>query len=191
MNEPMVLVEREAVYKPIVAAAWQGMQDLIPIAWAMAYHESYWRAHATRLVGSDGAMGGAWGLFQMTSDTAKSMLGFKGTPDMLLDPTTNAKLAYKLMCQNKEFLEQHRIVPTPEALVAAHNCGVGHIVHNTIPRSTSHDYVPTVMKIAQERYGFKPISSAPTESEASQPSPAAHTDKTTPEAPLSCNPDDA
>lgn len=70
----------------------------IPIEWlyAIARQESALRPSTVVKTGGDGKRGGAYGVFQMTLKTART-LGFAGNPDELLDVDTNTKYATKLI----------------------------------------------------------------------------------------------
>lgn len=90
------MVKAQLVKLAIEVASAQGL----PPSWLLAIMEieSNFRADAKRLWGTDGKRGGAYGLCQMTVQTAKG-LGFAGKPDELLDPKLNLTLAARLLKQ--------------------------------------------------------------------------------------------
>lgn len=70
----------------------------VPLAWMIAFakHESNLNPNARNCTGNDGAQGCAWGMGQVTLDTARGY-GFTGEPEQLLDPDVNAHfMAVKL-----------------------------------------------------------------------------------------------
>lgn len=140
-----VYSERKAQNLAIVARAFR-VWGLDPaIGCGIAEHESYWKVDAHSAPGAtDDALGGAFGLCQMTLETARS-LGFTGTPDELFNPYTNALLAASYCAQNAKLLGDD-----PAKWVAAYNCGPGHVRAGTIPRVTSHVYVPDVLARAEK-----------------------------------------
>lgn len=75
-------------------AAEQGVNAAIVKATVAA--ESAWRPEAKNCTGGDGARGCAWGLLQITADTARDA-GYTGPIAGLLDPTTNLRLGARLM----------------------------------------------------------------------------------------------
>ena len=100
--------------------------------------------HAT-----DEALGGAWGFCQMTFETAQG-LGFKGQPQGLRDPQTNAALAAKLCAQNAK---RSKAAFGSDAWVsdvaAAYNSG--RIFSDPkLPHVTRDTYVPHVLAYYHE-----------------------------------------
>lgn len=137
----MNIHDRFEQYFPAVRDAFL-VYDLDPlVAAGIAHHETLWSPGAHSPPGaSDDRLGGAYGLFQMTVNTAED-LGFIGDPSRLYEPAFNASLAAKLMSRNKKLLGG---LASVDNLIAAHNCGAGHVLKNTIPASTKTQYVPGV-----------------------------------------------
>jgi hypothetical protein len=82
--------------QPLISEVFRAC-GLLPswgLAFAMVETEFCpWKINQTH---GDGRRGGAWGLFQMTLATARS-LGFNGEPPELLDVERNTQLAAKLI----------------------------------------------------------------------------------------------
>ena len=75
-------------------AAEKGVHPAIPKATIVA--ESAWRPGAKNCRGSDGAVGCAWGLMQLTPGTARGA-GYTGPLEGLFDPETNLRIGIGLM----------------------------------------------------------------------------------------------
>lgn len=142
----MTEAEREALYGPIIRQAFR-LHGLLP-SWGMAIakHESNFCAKAVADTGGDAKLGNAWGLCQMTYDTAH-VLGYVGQPQGLADPQTNASLAAQLFRRNSAILNTLEF----SKLAAAYNCGPGHVRADTIPASTQ-EYVKQVTALQQQHY---------------------------------------
>ena len=175
----LTLSQRVSAYLPTVAKAFAAAGLAPEFGCALAHQESVWNPGATKLTGSDGAYGGAFGLFQMTASTYRE-LGATGTPDALLDVQTAIDWAIKLALDNAK---KGKIALDNSALLAAaHNCGITHVIHNTIPRSTSNVYVPSVMKLcAQYRNQARGVVASASAS-AQTPPPAPSTSSPPPSA---------
>lgn len=78
-------------------------QHSVPISWplALARQESGFVATAKNEIGPDGALGGAYGLTQITWQLAQS-LGFQGTKAALLDPEIHLHLAVGYLAELKD-----------------------------------------------------------------------------------------
>jgi hypothetical protein len=114
---------------------------------ALAHHESAWDPRAEATDPRDLAMGGSRGLFQMTLVSSRG-LGFRGSAEGLFYPDVNTEWAIALAKKNKAYLLSKKAeLDSYMNLAAAHNCGVGHVVRGTIPRSTREQYVPAVMRL--------------------------------------------
>lgn len=141
---PTTYRERERLYGAMVRDAFKRCG--FPPSWGMAIakHESTFTPTKVNDTGGDATLGNAWGLCQMTYDTAKS-LGYKGVAQGLLDPLCNCALAAKLFSVNAQKLEKAGIEADFRNLAAAYNCGVGHVIANTIPQRTLTEYLPFVI----------------------------------------------
>jgi soluble lytic murein transglycosylase-like protein len=82
--------------QPFITEAWRSA-GLLP-SWGLAFAmcESEFRPWWVNKTHGDGRRGGAFGLYQMTLATARS-LGFLGEPEELLDLDINAHMAIKLI----------------------------------------------------------------------------------------------
>lgn len=115
----------------------------IPMAWlcAIARQESGFKADARVLTGGDGARGGAYGLCQMTLQTAR-LVGYTGDAEELSLPDMNchvaAQLIYQLMNDGHRFFAD---------IASAYNSGKP---LKRAPESTRKTYVPNVLKYAAE-----------------------------------------
>jgi soluble lytic murein transglycosylase-like protein len=138
----MSRLQNTAKFVPMVIHAFRTAGLNPALGCALAAHESDWDPNAKVLTGPDGHLGGARGLFQMTLSTARD-LGFAGDPSELFDPQLNTDLAVKLALRNAAVIGS----TSPALLAAAHNCGAGHVVNHTIPRSTQNNYVPTILRL--------------------------------------------
>lgn len=92
-------------YGPVVRRAFAAVG--LPVEWGMAIAHvetgGTFNPGLRKMSGGDGALGGAWGLCQMTLDTAKR-LGYDGDGEGLLEPRLNAGLAAELcVCNMKAF----------------------------------------------------------------------------------------
>jgi hypothetical protein len=140
----MSFAEREAKYMPVVATAFKNAGLPPELGCAIARQESAWDPTATASNPKDLAMGGAFGLCQMTMDTAHALGHHDITPAQLHDPAINASLAAELCVANRK-----RIVVgpaqtySPEAcwadLFAMYNSGR---VFAKAPHITRNNYVP-------------------------------------------------
>jgi hypothetical protein len=95
-----LILAREEHFGPIVRGAFR--KAGLPVEWGMAIARLESSFDPTRSVrtGADGAMGGAWGICQMTLQTAHDELNYKGDGPALLDPTLCSTLAAQLCVQH-------------------------------------------------------------------------------------------
>ena len=101
--------------------------------------ESRWNPAATNLVGPDAARGGAYGLTQLTLKTAQALEpGI--TPEQLLDPVTNLRVAGLLLADNRR--RGGSLWPD---VAAMWNSGSK---FDSAPESTRYEYVPRVLTAA-------------------------------------------
>lgn len=112
---------------------------------ALCEQESNFDPNVTNMGPGDAERGGSYGLFQMSLATAKT-LGFQGQGEELHNPILNCFYAAKLTSQNARILGTHDVAK----LAAAHNCGTTHVLQNTIPDSTKNEYVPRVLRFAEQ-----------------------------------------
>jgi soluble lytic murein transglycosylase-like protein len=103
--------------------------------------ESRWNPSATNLVGPDAARGGAYGLTQLTLKTARA-LEPSITPEQLLDPVTNLRVAGLLLKDNRR--RGGALWPD---VAAMWNSGRR---FDAAPESTRYDYVPRVLAAAND-----------------------------------------
>lgn len=101
--------------------------------------ESGWNPRATNLVGPDAARGGAFGLTQLTLQTARAFVP-SITGDELLDPVTNLQIAGMLLEENRR-----RSSPMWEDVAAMWNSGKP---NDRAPEKTRYSYVPKVLDAA-------------------------------------------
>jgi hypothetical protein len=107
----------ELGFGPIIRAEFAKLS--LPPAWGMAIacFESQFNPHALADTGGDAGRGCAWGLCQMTLETAREM-GYLGEPEGLYNPHINAALAAKL-CQGN----MRRVGNEIRDVYAAYNSG--------------------------------------------------------------------
>ena len=136
-------MRNEDKYLPVVATAF-ARQGLPPeLGCAIARQESNWDPTATATNPKDIAMGGAFGLCQMTLDTARALGHADITPAQLHDPAINASLAAELCAANLKRLAPGRSVYDCAAdLLAMYNSGR---VLAKAPHITQTNYVPRAM----------------------------------------------
>lgn len=83
---------------------------------AIAEVESSFNPDATNLTGGDGRRGGSYGLFQLSCRTAQG-LGYKGSPEGLLEIPVNISYAVKLI---KQLIKTN---PSLEEVASRYNSG--------------------------------------------------------------------
>lgn len=153
----MIFFEREALYFPILVAAF--VRQGLPPEWgvALARQESAFVATAINNSTGDASRGGSRGLCQMSLLTARG-LGFTGPPEELMNPICNADLA-ALLC--KEISTRLKTTELGD-VAAAYNSGK---VLAKAPASTRNVYVPRVLSFA---LGYKLRARAMAEAMAKQ-----------------------
>lgn len=129
------LAQREKLYGPNIVDAFATVG--IDTAWALALAriESLFDPQARVETGTDGARGGAYGLFQITRKTARE-LGMNDSKEYLLTVDGNIDTCVELTQANAG-----RCV-TKEDLYAMHNSGK---VFRFAPKKTREQYVPRAM----------------------------------------------
>lgn len=117
------------------------MSHSLPVNWglALARQESGIRPWARNNIGGDRRRGGAWGLFQMTLETAQG-LGYRGDGYGLLDPVLNADYAARLVAQLRNRWQSLQDV------AAAYNSGKPYAL---APATTRLTYCPRVLQFAK------------------------------------------
>ena len=136
----MTFTEREALYFPVLVAAF--LRHSLPPEWgpAIAHQESAFTATATNNSAGDATRGGSLGLCQMSLLTARS-LGFAGAPGQLLDPELNAELAATLCAHIVSVFKTRDL----RDVASAYNSGKPFA---RAPKSTRNVYVPRVVAFA-------------------------------------------
>ena len=136
--------QNEDKYLPIVATAFANRGLPPELGCAIARQESNWNPKATASNPKDIARGGAFGLCQMTLQTAQE-LGHKDiTVEQLYDPAINASLAAELCVAN---LKRIRVAPGQTYSDAARWADLfsmynsGRVVSKA-PHITQTNYVP-------------------------------------------------
>ncbi len=136
----MTFTQREALYFPILVAAF--LRHNLPPEWgvAIARQESAFTAAASNNSAGDATRGGSWGLCQMSMLTARG-LGFTGTTADLLNPEINAELAATLCAEISKRLKTTSLAD----VASAYNSGKPMA---RAPTSTRTVYVPRVLAFA-------------------------------------------
>lgn len=136
----MTFTQREALYFPMLVAAF--LRHNLPPEWgvAIARQESAFVATASNNRAGDATRGGSWGLCQMSLLTARG-LGFTGTTAELLSPEINAELAATLCEQISKRIKTRELAD----VASAYNSGKPFA---KAPTSTRTVYVPRVLMFA-------------------------------------------
>lgn len=105
----MTFAEREALYGPVLVAAFASA--LLPPEWglAIATQETRFQPNALNNTGGDLVRGGSRGLCQMSWKTAVG-LGFTGVADDLYKPRVCADLAAKLCAELVRRWQTHELL---------------------------------------------------------------------------------
>lgn len=147
-------MRNEDKYLPVVATAFARAGLPPELGCAIARQESNWDPTATASNPKDLAMGGAYGLCQMTMDTAHALGHTDITPEQLHDPAINASLAAELCVANLKRLSANSAAnvdvfaaSTAEDLFAMYNSGR---VLAKAPHVTVNNYVPRCMKFMSD-----------------------------------------
>lgn len=130
------LADKAAIAQLIKAAAAQFGVDPMQMA-AIVQVESSWNPAATNLSGPDGARGGAWGLSQITLQTAKAY-GFTGSGEDLLDPATSIEWTARILAAGGPPV-------TIQDAGAWWNAGKKHFYDLNAESPTASDYVPKLV----------------------------------------------
>lgn len=127
-------------YRPLIEAAF--MSKHLPVHWGLsiAKQESGFRPWARNDIGGDRRRGGAWGLFQMTLETAQG-LGYRGDGPGLLDPVLNADYAARFIAELRN--KWHNL----QDVAAAYNSGKPYPL---APATTRLTYCPRVVQFARD-----------------------------------------
>jgi len=138
----MKRAEREALYGPIIRAAFEA--EGLPGHWGMALarHESDFTADAQALAGGDARRGGSFGLCQMSLATARGELGYSGDAEGLKDPGLNCELAARYF---KVIMKRFKVADLAN-VAAAYNSGR---IYARAPKSTRTKYVPLILQHAK------------------------------------------
>lgn len=147
--QPLITSQRinqilENAFGPVVRAAFKA--EGLPPEWGMAIAklESGFDPRRSVITGSDGARGGAWGICQMTLETAREELGYKGDGFSLLDPELCSSLAAKLCSINAK-----RYGTDLRDVAAAYNGGEPYVKSN----KRAIAYADTVCRFALDYAG--------------------------------------
>jgi soluble lytic murein transglycosylase-like protein len=132
--------QRTDLYLPMLAKT--GQAYAIPPEWLVAFArvESSFRAGAVNNSAGDLKRGGSRGLCQLSLKTAQA-IGYKGTPEGLFDPITNANFAGLLIVINMHDFK----VDSLEDVAALYNSGRRFA---QAPPSTKLLYVPAIRRWA-------------------------------------------
>jgi hypothetical protein len=127
----------EVKYTDMICKMWAAAELPPELGLALARMESNFDPSQLNMGPGDKELGGSWGLFQMSLDTSQG-LGYTGDGQGLKDPVTNCSLAVQLAQKNLHaLLASGRAYPKDDQLcwdlAAAHNCGVGRVIHRTVP----------------------------------------------------------
>lgn len=109
--------ERERLYGTMIARAMRRAGYAPEVGLALAKNESSFRARAVNNAGSDAERGGAWGLTQITLETARGV-GFRGAGEELLDPARHMAWFVAVLDEKAA-----RVGHDPRDLVSAWNSG--------------------------------------------------------------------
>jgi len=145
MRTPLLRL-RENKYGPIIRAEFE--HRMVPYTWGMAFarQESAFRPQSFNSMGGDGRRGGAFGMFQLTLLTART-LRFSGQPTELLNPQVNAMWAATLVSDLYA-----RYAGKLTDVAAAYNSGKPFA---KAPNVTRAIYVPNIVRYVAE-YGSLP-----------------------------------
>lgn len=141
------LEQRLQQYGPVLVRAF--LHQGLPAVWgvAIACQESSLRPDQVNNKGGDAALGGAYGLCQVTLHTARRYVA-DITPEELLVPGTNAAIAARICADNNK-----RVPGSFVDVLALYNDGKLY----SSPHLSSHtrdEYIPRVLHFADVYRGF-------------------------------------